>query len=91
MNVGTEEIGLYISLLPIFRLFHPPLLIPWKHISAQEADSLFLKWIEFRFRESPDVVLWLPDSVGREILRSAPEKVVSDRAPLFDDDSLHGR
>ncbi len=75
VNIGANENGLYISLFAIFRPFHPPLLIPWEHISAKEADSLFLKWIEFRFRDSPDVAFWLPDSVGRDILRFAPEKV----------------
>ncbi|HPJ71373.1 MAG TPA: hypothetical protein PK636_01670, partial [bacterium] len=34
LNLGADESGLYLVPVFFFRLFHPPLLIPWSEIEA---------------------------------------------------------
>ena len=34
LTVGASPEGLYLSTITFFRLFHPPVLIPWSEISA---------------------------------------------------------
>lgn len=42
MNVCISPMGLYLSVLPIFRVGHPPLLIPWREIQViQKRFSIF--------------------------------------------------
>ncbi|MHC2069269.1 hypothetical protein ACYFX5_17490 [Bremerella sp. T1] len=43
LTVGVTEEGLYLAVLLPFRLFHPPLLIPWKEITHVH-ESHFLAW-----------------------------------------------
>jgi hypothetical protein len=42
LNIGVTSKGLYLSVFPLFRLGHPPLLIPWTAvISAERTKFLF--------------------------------------------------
>lgn len=34
LNVRTSTQGLYLTVMPLFKLGHPPLFVPWSHISA---------------------------------------------------------
>ncbi|MEW6494329.1 MAG: hypothetical protein AB1589_17715 [Cyanobacteriota bacterium] len=47
LNVGTGADGLYLSMFPLFRLFHPPLLIPWTAVTKVELVK-FLFWKGYR-------------------------------------------
>jgi hypothetical protein len=40
--VGHSEAGLHLAVLPPFRLFHPPLLIPWAAIARRERGRYWL-------------------------------------------------
>jgi hypothetical protein len=33
LTMGGDESGLYMAVFPLFRMFHPPLLIPWSEVS----------------------------------------------------------
>ena len=33
LTMGADESGLYMAVFPLFRLCHPPLLIPWSEVS----------------------------------------------------------
>ena len=68
LNVDVSEAGLRLSVFPLFRLFHPPLFIPWDHISTDIHRGIVSNWIEFRFREAPSVVLRLGKSVGDALI-----------------------
>jgi hypothetical protein len=37
--VGADETGLYLAVFPHFRLWHPPLLIPWSEVSIIRASA----------------------------------------------------
>ena len=34
LTIGANESGLYMAVFPLFRICHPPLLIPWSEISV---------------------------------------------------------
>jgi hypothetical protein len=40
--VGHSEAGLYLAAFPLFRPFHPPLLIPWPAIAARTRRGVWL-------------------------------------------------
>lgn len=35
LNVGANDMGVYLAPMTIFRAFHPPLFIPWSQIQAE--------------------------------------------------------
>lgn len=72
LNMVVNEDGLRFSLFPIFRLFHPPLFVPWQHISVKHCTGLSSDWLEFRFKEAPSVVLRLRKSIESELAKFAP-------------------
>jgi hypothetical protein len=39
LTFGADESGLYMSVFPIFRVGHPPLLIPWAEVAVAPADT----------------------------------------------------
>lgn len=73
LNVAVNEAGMHLSIFPLFRLFHPPLFIPWEHISTKSSTGLLKQSIDFSFLEAPGVVLRLKKSVGNNIAVYAVE------------------
>lgn len=55
LTLGTGPAGLYLAVLPLFRMAHPPLLIPWSDITARETKSWFSATVELRFAQVPTV------------------------------------
>ena len=54
--VGSNKYGLYLGVLPIFRVGHPPLFIPWMDISTEEGSRrLWGDFVKFKFAKQPDV------------------------------------
>ena len=39
LKVGVSQEGLYLALMPLFRVGSPPLLIPWMHVSKIETNK----------------------------------------------------
>jgi hypothetical protein len=83
LNIAVSETGLRLSVFPLFRLFHPPLFIPWNHVSAQNRSGILSNWIEFHFSGAPSVVLRIEESVGYDVAGYAPNGtvVVNERTP----------
>jgi hypothetical protein len=80
LNIAVDEVGMRLSLFPMFRLFHPPLFIPWDHVSTKSCTGILSEWVEFRFREAPSVVLRLKKSVGNDIASFAPYRTLADES-----------
>ena len=56
INVGVNKYGLYLSVLPIFRVGHPPLFFPWTDISTEVTRRRLLPdVVKFNFAKQPDV------------------------------------
>ena len=49
--------GLRISVLPVFRIGHPALLIPWNDITVVDLKGLLKPFVELRFQAEPSVPL----------------------------------
>jgi hypothetical protein len=74
LDIGADESGLYLSIFPIFRIGHPPLLIPWSEILVVSG----VKGIIFRKRElclgrQELVPLRISSSLAETLQRSAGE------------------
>jgi hypothetical protein len=41
LTVGATQEALYLSVMIPFRIFHPPLLIPWQEIEAEKGKAFF--------------------------------------------------
>lgn len=76
LNISVNETGVHLSLFPLFRLFSPPLFVPWGHISAEVSQGVLSKWVEFSFREESGVCLRLSERVGRDVLMYSPTQVL---------------
>ena len=42
LSIGADESGLYLAVFPIFRVGHPPLLIPWSEVSIMSGEKGFI-------------------------------------------------
>lgn len=67
---GASTQGLSIAVLPLFRIGHAPLFIPWRDVSAREVKTWLFPSVELRFAKVPDVSvrIWrrLADQLFRE-------------------------
>ena len=52
LTLGVNAEGLRMSVLPLFRMAHPPLFIPWGDVTAMAGRTWFLPWIELSFAKS---------------------------------------
>ena len=39
LTLGTASTGLYMAIFPIFRVGHPPLLIPWSEVTVLKGET----------------------------------------------------
>jgi len=54
--VGANKYGLYLAVLPIFRVGHSPLFISWAEISTEAGSRPFFgDFVKFKFAKQPDV------------------------------------
>ena len=70
LTVGADSEGLYLSTLPFFPLFHPPLFIPWRYISLARKSLFFVEGVRFRLGSDCSTPLWVRAGLA-ERLRGA--------------------
>ena len=74
ITVGVNKYGLYVSVLPIFRIGHPPLFIPWLDISTEEGSRhLFFNIVKFEFARQPDVPMVFSRRLAERIFKMRQE------------------
>lgn len=74
LTIHISEHGLRLSILFLFRLGHPPLLIPWDQIkSVQIVKFLWMQALEIKIEEPPLATLQLP----KRLLLDFPAHMVS--------------
>jgi hypothetical protein len=62
--------GIYLSVLFIFRIGHPPLFIPWPDVSMREKRFLiFFKQVELRFAKCSSI----PFVISRRLMNRISE------------------
>jgi hypothetical protein len=74
ITVGANRYGLYLSVLPIFRIGHPPLFFPWMDISTEAVTRRLLPDIvKFNFTKQPDIPIILSNSLAARIFKMREE------------------
>jgi hypothetical protein len=68
LTIGSDEYGLYLAVLPLFRVGHPPLFISWSDITTTESQGWLFSYREFTFSKDPTVKLRVLRDVGEKIL-----------------------
>jgi len=76
LTLGATPHGLYLAVLPFFRMAHPPLFIPWNDITAHEARSWFFAAIEFEFARAPGASLRLSRGLAQALLDASGSHVL---------------
>jgi hypothetical protein len=72
LNFGADESGLYMSIFPIFRVGHPPLLIPWSEITVVPGETgLVFKQRNLRLGRQEAVSLRISASLMEHLRQAA--------------------
>ena len=87
IEVGADRQGLYLSMPMEYRLFHPPLFIPWSDVSCirvRAAPWTGENLVRFTFAKSPSIPLDVEVPVAMEIQgRSEGRWTIPEGAPGF--------
>jgi hypothetical protein len=73
VTVRANPFGLGFSVLFIFRIGHPALLIPWSDITIhrRRRSRFFPSLVEFRFRLEPSVPIRVNDKLFSKIMKGS--------------------
>jgi len=71
LNISANREGIHLSIFLLFRLWHPPLFMPWDDVGISPAEGVFFKKMRFDFRCVPLVSLYIREGLGREVIRYA--------------------
>lgn len=71
LTIGANSEGLYLSTLPFFPPFHPPLLIPWGEVSAEKKDLLFTAGLRFELGRENPIPLWVRKRLAERLKLAA--------------------
>ena len=64
-GAGTE--GLYINILPLFRIQHPPLLIPWSEIKTEKTKGMIFAYWKLSFARASNTEIRLSAALAEQI------------------------
>jgi hypothetical protein len=72
LTVGADESGLYLAVFPIFRIAHPPLLVPWPEVAVISGKSgLIFKKRELRLGRQESIPLRISASLAESLREAA--------------------
>lgn len=72
LTIGADSSGLFIVLMIPFRMWHPPLLIPWTEIAFERKKSFFFfPVLKLRLGNSEEVPFTVSASLGKKIEAAA--------------------
>jgi hypothetical protein len=72
LTFGADESGLYMSILPFFRVGHPPLLIPWAEVAVAPGDTgLLFKQRTLRLGRQEAIPLRISASLAASLQQAA--------------------
>ena len=74
VNIGANKYGLFLSVLSIFRVGHPPLFFPWTDISTEAGSRRFFgDFVKFTFTRQPDVPAIFSKKLAAKIFKLREE------------------
>jgi len=72
VNIGADASGLFLSVFPLFRAGHPPLVIPWSDISFSRERRWRIDSVRLKFREAPGVSLLIHAKLATRVFANGP-------------------
>jgi hypothetical protein len=74
ITIGVNQYGMYLAVIPIFRIGHAPLFFPWADISTQAGSRRFFgNSVRFKFAKQPDVPMILSERLAARIFEMRHE------------------
>ncbi len=73
ITFGASEMGVYVAGWGPFRLGAPPLLVPWGDVTIAEKKRFVFPGYELRFRQSPEVFMWVRERLGQRLLQASKQ------------------
>lgn len=71
MTFGADSFSLYMAVIILFRVGHPPLLIPWQDVTMREVRAWLVPAVEMRFAKEPQINVRISRRLAEELLASA--------------------
>ena len=68
LTIGANDEGLYLAVLPLFRVGHPPLFIPWYDITTAKSRKFLFAYVDFKFARNPAITFSLPEKFAETLL-----------------------
>jgi len=84
-RLTTVEDGLYLSVVLLFRVGHPPLRIPWNEISVGRTRYMFQRFVVLTLGRRQQIPMRITDSMALKlgILDRFPSAGTSSEEPKF--------
>jgi hypothetical protein len=77
LTIVANTRGIYLSVMALFRIGHPPLFIPWEHIEIRESPGIWGPRVQFTFTQVPGTNLTVSRKLGAEIAAAGQRTIVS--------------
>ena len=71
LNLGVSNEGLHLSVPLLFRIGHPPVVVPWSDISVVGKRGSYSTWVEYQFAKVPKSTLRIRKDVAEAISRAS--------------------
>jgi hypothetical protein len=82
VTFGVSPAGLYIEPFFLFRLFHPPMFIPWHDVQNRPFDEWFFSGVEFVTSAVPQVPIRVSLTLAWELSSESNHGFELKSAPL---------
>lgn len=69
LTIGVQRTGLYLAVWFLFRLGHPPLVIPWHDITMTERKKFFMQQVICRFARCPKIPFIISKRLADKIVQ----------------------
>ncbi|KAA6460094.1 hypothetical protein DYQ86_13655 [Acidobacteria bacterium AB60] len=67
VRVVAANDALYLSVLALFRIGHPPLRIPWDEVSAQRIQGVFRRYVELRLGRQEQIPMRISEGMASQL------------------------
>jgi hypothetical protein len=67
IRLTAAEDALYLSVLLIFRIGHPPLRIPWKEITFSRTRRFWFRYVVLTLGEQERIPVRIPERMARKL------------------------
>lgn len=70
LTVGVNRMGLYLSVLFLFRIGHPHLFIPWRDITMTERKKFVMRQVVLQFARCPTISFIITKRLADKIIQA---------------------